>query len=728
MRLASWAEFALRNKIRRGALKGPMPEDDRKKAVMRIELGWARWLCACAVVGVLALMWMSATASGVDRAGPAVAPSFRPEGEPLILASDGSGGIWYGGAAVYVVSDEPEAEASVWHLSTVGRVTRIALPTKPVSRQPEYFAAGRNGVEWFLAGTDVNKSVELGSVSASGDLTLSAIPLERGARLRGLAVDSRGELWSTESGREGHRQLAGIVRIVPDGRVSVFKAGLMKGAIPENIAAGSDGALWFLDGAGRVGHVFANGRIREFPIGRRIAAEERPFAPARPILIAGQRVWFLAGPETIGRMTMSGRTSFITPHSSYRGIEALGASDGNLIGLARAPGGSMWFTRDSGEVGKIEPDGWIGTITNRLVNAYGIAFDGDGRAWVGEGPEYERENLGETPFERERERQMALPGIEPARVAEIDPSGRVMQFPAPPSCRVPSLTGVEWSLVWLKRALPFGEDDSEQSLSHCEHRIRLTHVTIRREGRRGRLFVVAQRPAPGRRTDGYIGVSVTLAVPRTPKRCGVPWPFKALFRSRRLVVWRVATVVPGNEGIEETYDACVPPNGKARGVTGETTGGPQGGGKVSRMRFAGHYIAYVTDYGSKYGSSEALTVENVAKGTSTEIETEGHASEYGGAPGPERLPDLERLGLPVGRGAFQMALAAAGEVAWVGRTEAAAGQPRQSVLYLHDGYGTRRLATAHQIGALHFSGRTLRWQTEGRTQSTRPDGSPKARH
>jgi streptogramin lyase len=236
---------------------------------MRSGLASLGWLFAFVVVGVLVPICPSAMASAAGAAGPVAEASFHPGGEPLILASDGSGGIWYGGAAVYVVSDESEAEASVWHLPPGGRWTRIALPTEPVSRWPEYFAAGPNGVEWFLADTEVNKSVELGRVSASGGLSLSAIPIGRDAWLRGLAVDSRGALWSTESGRAGHRRIAGIVRIVPGGRVSVFRKGLMRGAIPENVAAGAGGTLWFLDAAGRVGHVLANGRIREFPIGRR---------------------------------------------------------------------------------------------------------------------------------------------------------------------------------------------------------------------------------------------------------------------------------------------------------------------------------------------------------------------------------------------------------------------------------------------------------------------------
>jgi streptogramin lyase len=74
---------------------------------------------------------------------------------------------------------------------------------KPVSRFAQYFATGRDGVEWFLAETDINASAELGRVSASGELTLSPTALEKGVRLRGLAVDTRGDVWSTQSGTKG---------------------------------------------------------------------------------------------------------------------------------------------------------------------------------------------------------------------------------------------------------------------------------------------------------------------------------------------------------------------------------------------------------------------------------------------------------------------------------------------------------------------------------------------
>ena len=524
---------------------------------MRVRSGSAGLLlCMGIISGVLALTPAPAPAIAAAGLGPVLEPSYHPGGEPLILASDAHGGIWYGGGAAHAVSEESEAESSIWHLSAGGGVTRFQLPIEPVSRFAEYFATGRDGVEWFLAESDINASVELGRVSRSGELTLSPIALEKGVRLRGLAVDARGDVWSTQSGTKGRWRRAGIVRIAPDGQVTVFRRGLLEGAIPANIASGAEGTMWFLDDAGRIGHVSPDGQIRELPIGRPIVVDERAFAPMRPLLVTANRLWFIVGSETIGEMTTAGRLRFIRPRSSYSGIEAQGGRDGDLVGLAIAPDGDLWFTRDSGEVARIQADGRVQTLTNRLVDAYGIAFDGEGNAWVGEGPGYEREQA-DLPFERNAEAQMALPRIEPARLAQIEPGGRSRQFPPAPSCRIPSLIGVERSLVWLDSTKPFAMGE-EGSLSHCEHRIRLGRVTGASRGRRGRLFVVAQRPRPGRRTNGYVTVTITLAAPSTPPSCAVPRPFSAVYRSRRLLAWRVATAGPEQEGIRETYYACLP--------------------------------------------------------------------------------------------------------------------------------------------------------------------------
>jgi hypothetical protein len=173
-------------------------------------------------------------------------------------------------------------------------------------------------------------------------------------------------------------------------------------------------------------------------------------------------------------------------------------------------------------------------------------------------------------------------------------------------------------------------------------------------------------------------VSITLAAANTPRSCGVPRPFTALPRSRRLVVWRVATAAPEGEGVSESYYACVPRRHKTRRITSVGAEGAEGSDSVARLAYAGRYIAYVTGYGSKYGSGQSLTVEDVATGSASTTETEGDASDYGGMPGPERLLALEQLGTPLGRGVFELALSPDGEVAWAGHGEASHVSPSES--------------------------------------------------
>ncbi len=185
------------------------------------------------------------------------------------------------------------------------------------------------------------------------------------------------------------------------------------------------------------------------------------------------------------------------------------------------------------------------------------------------------------------------------------------------------------------------------------------------------------------------------------------------------MAWRVATTAPENEGVRETYYACAPPLGKVRKITWDGAENVEAGSTVARMAFAGHYLAYVTDYGSKYGTGVTLTVENVASGSVSATETDSYASEYGGAPGPGRLPELERLGAPLGRGVYPLALGANGDVAWVGHPEVATGAPTQSVLYLRGGRHIDKLAVGQRIGGLRFSGSLLRWRVDGEARSIR---------
>ena len=96
-------------------------------------------------------------------------------------------------------------------------------------------------------------------------------------------------------------------------------------------------------------------------------------------------------------------------------------------------------------------------------------------------------------------------------------------------------------------------------------------------------------------------------------------------------------------------------------------------------------------------------------------------AEIGGSRGRRRTLDLTaRADLHRDeRGLVELALSSNGEVAWVGHSEASIGSPSQSILYLRDRDGIRRLAVASQIGSVRFSGAAVEWREDGQTRSTR---------
>ncbi len=666
-------------------------------------------------LALLASLWAGAAAPAAGQEPGA------PRGEPLVLAPSAQGGVWWGGAAAQAsagtagIEDEFE---SVGYVTPAGALEWFPFPAGTGARFAQYFAPAPGGAEWFLAESAGGRDSVLGEATPLGTVTLARVALAAGQRMRGLAADAEGNLWSTESGRSGaHATSAGaVVRISPQGAVTRFAAGLLRGAQPESIVRGPQHAMWFLDAAGRVGRIGADGRIREFPLGRRIAPVERPFAPPRPIVASGGELWFLAGADRIGRMSAAGRVRIFNPRSSYRGVQALG-ENGNMQGLAAGPDGQVWFTRDSGEVARISRWGRVTTVTNRLVTAFGIAFDRSGHAWVGEGAAYERPGSNDFAWEVEEAAGEALPELEPARIARVGRHGEVAQYPPAPECRVPRLVGLEHQLVGLDAARdPLVVSSTEPSLDHCDLTVRLGRTAIRREGRSGRLFVVAQTPRPGTVVRGYAAVDVTLAVPAVPRGCRAPRPFRVLASSSRLVMWKVVSAT--EEGVQEEYAACVPPRGRRRVLARAEVGGISGGGSVTRVTSAGSFVAYEDDYGSKYGSSQELRLEDVRSGREARIGTDGQRSEYGADPGPEQLPQLEHLGAPVGRGVRSLALSARGALAWVGEAQTPQDSPRTEVLYVRDRRGRiRRLAAAHTIGAPSFEGSTLTWSAEGARQA-----------
>jgi len=181
-----------------------------------------------------------------------------------------------------------------------------------------------------------------------------------------IAAGSDGALWFTEQSANQ------IGRITPAGVVTEFPIPTTASS-PVGITAGPDGALWFSESAGnKIGRITTDGVITEFPI---------TTAGSQPALLTpgpDGAIWFaeLHG-EKIGRITTAGVvTEFATPTTSAGPLQVVQGSDGNL-----------WFTEaGANKIGRITTAGVITEFTNPepttvLGTTHAIAPGPDGRLY-----------------------------------------------------------------------------------------------------------------------------------------------------------------------------------------------------------------------------------------------------------------------------------------------------------------------------------------------------------
>ncbi|HYR45435.1 MAG TPA: hypothetical protein VER78_00425, partial [Thermoanaerobaculia bacterium] len=140
-----------------------------------------------------------------------------------------------------------------------------------------------------------------------------------------------------------------------------------------DIAAGSDGALWFTDEIdNKIGRITTAGAVAEFTI---------PTAASNPIGIAAGpdgALWFTefgANAHKIGRITTAGAfTEFPIPD----GLQS--------IAIAAGPDGALWFTAGANRIGRITIAGVITefTVCTPGILPVGIAAGPDAALWFTE--------------------------------------------------------------------------------------------------------------------------------------------------------------------------------------------------------------------------------------------------------------------------------------------------------------------------------------------------------
>jgi streptogramin lyase len=187
-------------------------------------------------------------------------------------------------------------------------------------------------------------------------------PIGSAALPEGIALGSDGNLWFAEStGRIG--------KMTPSGTVTEFSTPTV-GSAPQDVTAGPDGNLWFTETSGnRIGRITTAGVITEFPV---LTASSGPYGIA-----AGPdgALWFTESQASrVGRIATDGTvTEFPLPTANSMPHFIASGSDGNL-----------WITEYSTDkIARVTTGGAVTEFPIATANASpeGIAAGADGNLW-----------------------------------------------------------------------------------------------------------------------------------------------------------------------------------------------------------------------------------------------------------------------------------------------------------------------------------------------------------
>jgi len=232
--------------------------------------------------------------------------------EPLGLAVAADGSAWYTDLAARAIA----------RISSVGEIARFVLDT-PIARLGR-LAIAPDGAVWFadLTGYGITRLKD-------GVFTRHQIESARGGPY-GVAVAPDGTIWATlQNGNQ-------LLQFAADGASRTFDLP-RSGAVPTDIAVGSDGSVWFLQfRANRIGR-FKDGQFTDVEAGRENAG-------LSGIAVAPNGdVWFgMLRHASLGRLRDGRVAVFALPRDNARPFSVDVDRDGNV-----------WYADISGFVGML---------------------------------------------------------------------------------------------------------------------------------------------------------------------------------------------------------------------------------------------------------------------------------------------------------------------------------------------------------------------------------------
>ena len=234
------------------------------------------------------------------------------------------------GALWFTVAQGP-SNPLVGRITTGGTVTFFS---DPGGSYPQGITTGPDGALWF---GEMNGTI--GRMTTAGAVMHFKVASPR-ATIESIVSGPDGALWAT---RTGNHIRGAVIRLAITAQVQTWPD---QGG-PQFICVGPDKALWFTEFAGEIGRITTGGAITNFPVNH---GSYNAFLGG---IAAGAdgALWFVIdsthGGSAIGRMTTAGK-------AKYYDFPASGTPE--LYGVTAGPLHDIWFTSAASPTG-------VGSIT-----------------------------------------------------------------------------------------------------------------------------------------------------------------------------------------------------------------------------------------------------------------------------------------------------------------------------------------------------------------------------